>query len=63
LCTYFVTIVQPVFLVEENAPNASKVTSGFSLIDLRLRRAFNWVCFLILLTVAAGTAAGCRVEQ
>jgi hypothetical protein len=36
--------------------------SGFSLINLRLRLAFNSVCFLISLTVAERTATGVQGE-
>jgi hypothetical protein len=58
-----VRIVQALFLFKKkNASNHSEVMSGFSLINLRLRLAFNSVCFLISLTVAERTATGVQGE-
>jgi hypothetical protein len=57
-----VTIVQPLYLVGQKASNHREATSEVSLVNLRLRRAFNLVCFLISLTVAARTVASVQRE-
>jgi hypothetical protein len=57
-----VTIVQPLYLVGQNASNQLEAVSRFLLINLRLRQAFNLVCFLVSLTVAARTVANVQRE-